>query len=202
MFVLGSMLPDFASMIRARPPRVAHEELARGVAFHHRTDGAFHDSVTFRRLTSGAFVELEAAGVRRSSARAVAHVGTEILLDAELAREPEAREVYYRAVRAADATALGTNIEWRDGAERERFDALVRALTARSTGYAEPGIAELAWRIERALHARPRLALDAAGAALVQDWVPAALLRVAGTARALLDEVRAGLGAPAMSYAK
>ena len=59
------MLPDFAGMIRARPPVADHTELAEGIAFHHATDHAFHDSATFRALTAQANAELSAGGLRR-----------------------------------------------------------------------------------------------------------------------------------------
>ena len=49
-FVLGAMLPDFAAMIRARPPAARDPELARGIALHHATDEVFHDAPTFREL--------------------------------------------------------------------------------------------------------------------------------------------------------
>jgi hypothetical protein len=40
-FVLGSMLPDFAAMLRLRLPAMRDELMRDGVAFHHATDRAF-----------------------------------------------------------------------------------------------------------------------------------------------------------------
>ncbi|MGH7305861.1 MAG: hypothetical protein ACRELZ_21460, partial [Candidatus Rokuibacteriota bacterium] len=37
-FVLGSMLPDFATMIQARPPDTEHADIESGMQFHWRTD--------------------------------------------------------------------------------------------------------------------------------------------------------------------
>ena len=73
-FVLGAMLPDFATMIRARPPRTAHADIDSGMQFHRRTDDVFHRSAVFRQLTQEAVVWLSARGVRSGSALAVAHV--------------------------------------------------------------------------------------------------------------------------------
>src|SRR2546426_388483 len=49
-FVLGSMLPDFATIIRARPPRTEHTDLDSGMQFHWRTDEVFHRSAAFLTL--------------------------------------------------------------------------------------------------------------------------------------------------------
>src|SRR4030095_12773302 len=89
-FVLGAMVPDFAAMIRARPPRVDHADIDSGMRFHWRTDAAFHRSADFRRLTREAVDWLAARGVRSGSALAIAHVGVEILLDAALFAETAA----------------------------------------------------------------------------------------------------------------
>ena len=49
-FLLGAMLPDFATMCRARLGEITHETLAEGIAEHHATDEAFHAGETFMRL--------------------------------------------------------------------------------------------------------------------------------------------------------
>ena len=53
-FVLGSMLPDFASMLRLRPPRATSATLEAGLRFHHRTDAAFHGSRSFLEFSGQA----------------------------------------------------------------------------------------------------------------------------------------------------
>src|SRR5690349_22770486 len=80
-FVLGAMLPDLSSMAGARIERVHDETVAAGVAHHHRIDHAFHACAPFVRLCSSALETLEARGVSRAAARAVGHVGSELLLD-------------------------------------------------------------------------------------------------------------------------
>ena len=80
-FLLGSMLPDFFGMVRARPLALPGGELGDGIAHHLRVDDAFHGAPTFLELVSVTSASLEARGVRRGSARAVGHVGTELVLD-------------------------------------------------------------------------------------------------------------------------
>src|SRR4029079_14058794 len=53
-FALGAMLPDFASMCRARVEVVGHADLAAGVDWHHETDRVFHAAGAFRRLVADA----------------------------------------------------------------------------------------------------------------------------------------------------
>ncbi len=72
-FVLGAMLPDFATMIRARPPRPEHTDIGSGMQFHWRTDEVFHRSAAFLALTHQAVAWLSARGVRSGSALAAAH---------------------------------------------------------------------------------------------------------------------------------
>ena len=54
-FVLGSMLPDFASMLRLRPPGAAADALQAGMRFHHQTDDAFHGSRSFLEFSGQAW---------------------------------------------------------------------------------------------------------------------------------------------------
>src|SRR3954452_22349226 len=84
-FVLGAMLPDFASMLRTRPPFSTLDALSAGLWFHHRTDDAFHGSPSFLQFSGDASRFLSDRGVARGTARAVAHVGVELLLDAAFA---------------------------------------------------------------------------------------------------------------------
>jgi hypothetical protein len=189
-FVLGSMLPDFWGMTRTRPVQVADGELARGVAFHHVTDRVFHDAPTFVELSRGARVALSALGLARGSALAVAHIGVEIVLDGVLATDPLARDAY---VRALEATELLDDIRWRSDEDSARVRELVSMLTRRSAS-AEHDSAELvAWRVERALSARPRLALRPGDDRRVTEWARAARPEVALKSGALIGELRAGL---------
>lgn len=189
-FVLGSMLPDFWGMTRTRPVELADGELARGVAFHHETDRVFHDAPTFVELSRGARVALSALGLARGSALAVAHIGVEIVLDGVLAHDQRARHAY---VRALESTKLLDEVRWRSAEDAEQVRELVSMLAKRSLS-ADHGAPELvAWRVERALAARPRLALGPGDGQRVTEWARAAKLEVARKSDTLLGEIRAGL---------
>lgn len=194
-FVLGSMLPDFASMIGARPPGTEHVDLDRGVAFHHATDHAFHAAPTFQRLSHTAFEELLQLGLGRGPARAVAHVGVEMLLDGVLARDAAARGAYLSALGDAHAFALGRHVRWRNLAEVGRFEVLRAALLSHGVDAHEISVQALVARLSRTLSCRPRLALDVASLPVVAGWVERTAPEVAETSVELLREVRAGLAA-------
>jgi hypothetical protein len=189
-FVLGTMLPDLAAMIRTRPPRAKSQLLEQGIAFHHLTDHAFHDTPTFRELGAEAFDKLLEAGVTRGPARAAAHVGVEILLDGSLARERKARSAYLAAL----AYELeGSELEWTALGDAGRFAELVAALSARgiSPEHAAPDMVAL--RIERALSSRPRLALRAGDRELVGAWARVAGPIVLARTEPLIAELRQAL---------
>jgi hypothetical protein len=80
--LLGSMLPDFETMIRVPLIEVRNPDIRRGIELHHRTDDAFHRAPAFLALCAHALGELTEAGVRRGTARAVGHIGSEMFLDA------------------------------------------------------------------------------------------------------------------------
>ena len=87
----GSALPDVASMgrvrLQARPQRGT--DLAEGVDLHHRTDSLFHRHPWFTDLSQRVTAALTGNGVARGPARAVGHVGVELLLDGRLLAEPD-----------------------------------------------------------------------------------------------------------------
>lgn len=198
-FVLGAMLPDFAAMIRARPPGSAHAQIASGMRFHHRTDHVFHDAPSFRALSTSAFAALSQLGLRRGSARAVAHIGVEILIDAALARDSVARRAYLEALGAAEEAELGRDIAWRDASERARFADLQRALLERGVG--EGGVSPelVAWRVARALAGRARLELALPDQPAVERWAAAAAPDVLGRVPEILAEVARALNIEAGS---
>jgi hypothetical protein len=193
-FVLGAMLPDFAGMIGARPPPVAHEEIDRGMAFHHETDRVFHDSPTFRVLQGDARRTLRSLGLPRPSALAVAHIGVEILLDASLASDSAAKESYGRALSAGRHEALGGQIGWSDDSVRERFQRLRAILEARGVPPGASDASVVAWRVAKALESRPRFRLDPVGERIVHSWAEGASPVVADAADSVVAELRLGLG--------
>ncbi len=163
---LGAMLPDFLGMLRLGRPNVQDGALARGVAFHHRTDDAFHDLPAFLRLSRAAFAWLTARGLLRGPARAVAHIGVEMLLDEPLAEDARARAAY----RAALALPLAGLLELPLASDLARLSELQAALLQRASGSRNPSPELVAERIRRTLAGRPRLETDDAGQALLGEW--------------------------------
>jgi hypothetical protein len=191
-FVLGAMLPDFATMIRTRPPASHNETIGAGVRFHHQTDEVFHDAPSFRLLCAEAFSALEASGLARGSARAVAHVGIEILLDGTLARDAVACSAYLDAL--ALYPALASDVEFHSAAAHGNCRQLVAALAARGISEEHSSPEAVAFRVSRALGSRPRLALADGDLARVSDWAARARHEVRRVAPTLVAELRAGLG--------
>jgi hypothetical protein len=191
-FVFGAMLPDLASMLRLRTPRATDERVERGIALHHATDAAFHRASAFLSLARDARDALLACGLGLGSARALAHIGTEILLDEYLGVDPLLEAVYLDALGAAAEAA----IEW--NGERERVAVLELASTLRARGVPRSHPPEfVARRLRRALENHPRLAMNQEHEPAVAAWVSDARPRIETLASTLLDQVRVNLGQPA-----
>ena len=188
-FVLGSMLPDFASMLRTRPPEASHDALRAGLAFHHRTDDAFHGSHSFLEFSRQASSFLSERGLARGSARAVAHVGVELLLDAAFAREVAANEAYLSAVECGLTTQVSSRIHWLTGDVESNFQHLCHSLRQRGPYRAEVPPELVAERLRNILADRPRLAMDDAGQSVVRDWVVSVRSSIVSGAAHLLVEV-------------
>jgi hypothetical protein len=199
-FVLGSMLPDFATMIGARVPGVAHPGLEAGLAFHHATDHAFHDAPTFRELQASARGALRALGLPRPSALAVGHIGVEILLDSALASDASGVAGYLAALGAGHRGALGVHIDWGGEPHAHRYEGLRAILLDRGVTSDSGDPRAAAFRIVRALSGRPRLRVDEAGERIVRAWAEEARPVVAAAASQLVAEVLSGIpgaiGAP------
>lgn len=191
-FVLGSMLPDFASMIRARVGEVRHPQLRAGIELHHQSDAAFHRAPAFLQLCRAGRSDLAARGLRRGPARGAAHVGVEMLLDGTLPREEGLRGCYDEALCAA----VRLDLSWSPPAGAERFAQLHPRLRRIGVpeSYADPE--RVAERLARALERRPRLALTARETRGVADWLATAQADVRAAAPQLFSELRAALEAP------
>jgi hypothetical protein len=188
-FVLGSMLPDFATMIRARPPGVEHGDIESGMQFHWKTDEVFHQSAAFLTLSHQALTWLSARGVQRGSALAVAHIGVEILLDAALAGDDRAQAAYRAALESAGE--LGRHIGWASDEERARFAGLRARLLARGPIAGDIAPETVAERLRYALAGRPRLSLDDVSVLTVRDWARVARPDVDARAAPLVRELGA-----------
>lgn len=186
-FVLGAMLPDFSSMLRLRSPVSSHPEVARGIAFHHVTDDAFHELAVFRELCADAMRLLAERGVSRGTRRAVAHVGVELLLDVELAEHAPAREAYLGGLRAAREPDIVTTLSWPVD-QQERLVRLAARLEERSDS-AKPTTQVMVERLARTLSDRPRLAIEDAARPHVAEWVELCRARVVASAPALVLEL-------------
>jgi hypothetical protein len=185
VFALGAMLPDFCGMLGFRAPAPVLGPLAAGVRFHHVTDLAFHELLAFRELNRAACEKLAALGVRRGTARAVAHVGVELLLDAELAENDAARALYVAALRAGGAPELLTSAPFKSD-ERERLGRLLVTLEQRGVAKS-PSNGSVVERLERALARRPRLAMASADVPKVSEWVELFRTRVVASAPLLVS---------------
>ena len=186
-FVLGAMLPDFCGMLGLRAPRPSAGLLGDGIRFHHLTDHAFHELAAFRSFCSEATAWLDGEGVRRGTARAVAHVGVELLLDAALAEGDAARTLYLSALDAAQAPELFERAEFPPH-ERTSLSGLARTLEARGVSRA-PETALVVGRLERALAARPRLRIEPADLARVSSWVELFRDRVLSSTPHIVNEL-------------
>ena len=190
-FVLGAMLPDFASMSGTRLDKHDHAVLAAGIADHHRTDDAFHSTPTFVALCKDEGAALDAAGLPWGAARAIAHVGTELVLDGVLLAKPGVERLYVDAVDA---------IEWLAPSLRFANDGLSRFLELHGRlsrygpphGYRDPLFVRD--RLVQILARRPRLAVGPGGAEILGDFMPGMAERVVRAAPRILDELDAALG--------
>jgi hypothetical protein len=196
--VLGSMLPDFATMSETRLVAVDHPELSVGVALHHRTDRVFHGAPHFVALCREAVQTLLARGLGRGRAQAVGHLGVELLLDGWLVDRREAREAYAAALRCGRDEDLGGRIRWLDEEGGARWRSLHRRLERHGPpeDYRDPTV--VASRVERILRRRRRLALDTPSAYLTARYLPELQRAVHARAALLIAELRRGLAEEAL----
>lgn len=187
---LGAMLPDFATMSRIRLAEPTDDTIARGVALHHATDGAFHDLPPVLALMRELDERLLAQGVARGPRRAVAHIGVELLLDGVLVAEPAYRHSYTSAL--AHDTA---GVTFREEADAPRFAALHARL--RSYGVPddlrEPG--SIVQRLHRMLAHRPLLAPNASDLTGIRTALIEHRPRVEVATDTVLRALRAALSA-------
>lgn len=193
MFVLGAMLPDFAAMLRTTCPRSSDANLNSGVSFHLQTDAVFHLCPTFVALNREGLRTLRLAGVSSGPARAVAHMATEMLLDATLVARPSYQRSYLHALRqAAEACP---ELHWARPEDAESFAGLATHLLERGPAVHRGDPELIALRVGRALNGRRRLQPSALEAELIAQWTVQHALLVYRDAEQLLDEVRRGLAA-------
>lgn len=188
------MLPDLANMLRTSPPQARHAEVDAGIRLHHETDRVFHDTEAFRALEAGARLDLSNAGVPKGARRALAHVGVEFLIDAELSARTPAWTGYGLALQFGCSDTCGERLDWQSADTRPRFAALCDRLAAVAGVRAQN--ARIAQRLVGALAGRPRLELAAEHVACLEPWLEACRPQVSARLPELLVELSRGLDAP------
>lgn len=186
--LLGSMLPDFETMVRVPLVEVRDPDIQRGIDLHHRTDDAFHRAPAFVAFCGHARTELTAAGVRRGTARAVSHIGSEMFLDGWLAREPAHIDGYLAALDLDVDDLLG----WQD--DGQAFSKLHDRLTSWGAphDYAEPSF--VLARLADALRGHPALAVLEEQETRVAEFLPSLQRVVERDAPELLNQLQDALG--------
>ncbi|MEN8159418.1 MAG: hypothetical protein ABFS41_05015 [Myxococcota bacterium] len=193
-YVFGAMLPDLAAMLRLRVERVVDAPLDAGRRFHLATDEAFHRIPAFERLVLGSTRALRETGLRSGPARAVGHVGIELLLDGWIAERHGVPGPYRPALDRGPAL-LGA-VVFRGRPDPAPLGDLCRRIAGASHPPEDWCAPEgLAARLVRILARRPRLALVASELPAVRAWATGARASVAEDAPALLDALEARLGA-------
>jgi hypothetical protein len=184
---LGAMLPDFTTMCGARVTGTSDEEVAAGIELHHATDRAFHQAPVVTGLMRELDARLERGGCARGPRRAVAHIGTELLLDGVLIENAEYRDAY----------VLGLEYEapllWRDPGDADRYGVFI----ARMRDYGIPDDLKrpeaIATRLVRTLSRRPLLAPSPSDMAVVAIALIEHKPRVEVAADSVLRMLRAAL---------
>lgn len=175
-FALGAMLPDFATMAGVRQPDPDDPAIGAGVAWHHRTDAAFHECADFSALIDRGRAALLASAVGRGPALAASHVGIELLLDGELCADARVVD-HYRAALACRAALVP--------AIRAVVDRLAAA--GAPHWYRDPD--EVTRALLRILGRRPRLALAPADLGAVRRWLGEVQPQVRDAVPSLLAEL-------------
>ena len=190
-WVFGAMLPDFASMARCRVLGADEPRVSEGLAHHHATDEVFHHARSFIALNDEGVRTLSAHGVRRGPARAVAHVGVELMLDGLLLDDPGIERTYLRAI-SVDSDSLGLRFRGTGGPRFAEFSVRLRAHGLPNAYRTPEGVLT---RLEQTLSRRPRLAWTADETPEILAWLRGMRHRLALVLPTLLGEVRLGLEA-------
>lgn len=183
--VLGAMLPDFATMVRARLADAVDADVAAGIAHHHATDAAFHGMPAVLGLMRELDERLAALGCARGPRRAVAHIGVELLLDGVLVGEAAYREAYAGALAYDPA-----GVRWRDDDGPPRLATLLDRLRAHGAPDDLRRPHAITQRLHRMLAHRPLLAPSQADLAAIERALAAYQPRVEAAADTVLRGLR------------
>ncbi len=192
MFLLGSMVPDFATFLRISLPEPRDAMLEAGIAMHHETDRVFHETRIFRELNRAAAQALTEGRLPRGPVRAVAHVGVEMLVDVAMADSPAARETFRAALGTLEPQRLRETLPMDEDCHA-RLAHTAAAVRARGATLWTPEPMTIAARIARTFANRRRLAVDAGTLPQIALWVDSTLHCVRASLPALEAELRAGI---------
>lgn len=172
-----------------RPPPVTPAVLQSGVTLHHRTDEAFHGHPWFTERVRSLRAALEAQGIERGPARAIAHVGPEMLLDGALLPANlvavDATFVALRRHRVHLAPWTERTVDWEAHLDRLIAQGL-------PTDYGDA--TAVGHRLVRILSHRPRLELPEHQVQIVIGELERRHEAIGETANAFLGELVAFLG--------
>ncbi len=186
---LGAALPDVGAMGRFNllgdDPQ---GDIADGIALHHATDDLFHGHDWFKGHQANLFAALTEAGVKRGAAKAVAHVGPELLLDGELLGNQAMKD----QINAGMARLLPNidSVEVLVQPQKRKDWRLHLGRVARRgapTFYDDPH--QVALSLERILSGRPRLALDPRHVELIGHLLAEVHPEIQETGLALVDDL-------------
>jgi hypothetical protein len=189
----AAMLPDLASMSGVILRNAAlSDNVAAGVAVHHRSDEAFHSHRDVIASMSRIRAALTGAAVTRGPARAAAPIGHELLFDNAL-WSPEREQLLVTTLRHRHAI-VGELARALGDAESARIDQLAAALLShRSHGVVERDAAWISQRIIDLTASRPRLRVERAHAPVLTSALQHEHDSVARVAHAVLGDVVAAL---------
>lgn len=187
--LLGSMVPDFASMSGVRVADAAGDpDVAAGIALHHQVDGIFHQLPIVTGLMRDLDTILEDAGCARGPRRGTAHIGVELLLDGVLVADPTYRAAYTAAL------AHEPNITWKDAADPARFQALVTRLRRYGPPDDLTDPSSIAERLAHVLGRRPLLKPTPADQRAIETSLAQHQARVTAAVPTILHALRGRLG--------
>ncbi len=189
-FLLGAMLPDFASMAGVKLAEPSNDQVRAGVALHHRTDSAFHHQPGFIALMQETQLALIARGVARGPARAVGHIGVEMLIDGELVHAPGNAAAYVQALESSPAVESDGGLA---PETRVRLAFVHSRLRTHGVPYDYRNTEAVVMRLSRALSGRPRLAISREDAKSVAQALPEIQRQVVSKLPAILTAVRVAL---------
>ncbi len=187
-FWLGAALPDLGSVGGFRlVGSTDHAAVTAGIRCHHATDDAFHRSEWFRSRQDRLRAVLADEGMARGAARAVAHVGPELLIDGALLRS----DAFADSVAETFSTIIdiGDRLATLVPREPEAWWAHLRDIAGRRAPTDHDDPASVAARLERILSRRPRLAMAGRDVATATDALQSEHQGIRTTVAALLDHL-------------